>query len=450
MYEINSLFFYRPLFVTELLLAETLFLFRIKPRGGLWWRIPLALAFTYGSAFLFPTSGIDGAWYSMVVFVAMFLFSIVGALLIFDADWRTLLFCSFAGFNLQHLCYESYHLIRNVSGLSAGGASFYDTEVVALFSGPLDVMAYILSYLTVFFVCYWVYARNIRKGERISLRSHLLFALSIITILSDVAINSLVVSYGENLSEQIVSCIDALSILLCILALSLQFEIAYRNKLSDDVAYLKIVRSKEREHYRLSRENAELIDIKVHDLKHQIHEIGESKSVSPEVLSEIDDVINVYDSFAHSGNPSLDLVLSEKALIAEKNKIRLSLIIDGNAVSFMKESDIFALFSNLLDNAIEATMNLDEEERSISLSVRTMKNFVSIVSSNRYFNPNMKFVNGLPVTIKKDKINHGYGLKSIRYMVNKFDGDLTIEAKDGIFTVTILLPVPAEKEGSPS
>ena len=448
MYEINSLFFYRPLFVTELLIAEILFLFRLKFRPGAGWRIPVGLIACYGLPFALPT-GIPGSGYSMLTFLLMFALTFFAAILIFEADWRTLFFCCIAGFNLQHLSYETYHLFLNVTGLAAQGASFYDTTRISLFSGPLDVLVYVLTYVTLYFVVYWVFGRNIRKGERISLRSTPLFLISILTVLSDIAINSLVLSYGVDLRMEIISCIDALSILLCIVALSLQFEIAYRNKLSDDVAYLKIVRSKEREHYRLSRENAELIDIKVHDLKHQIHEIGESKSVAPDVLEEIDEVISTYDSFAHSGNPSLDLVLSEKALVADKNKIRLSLIIDGNAVSFMKESDIYALFSNLLDNAIEATLKLDEEERSISLSVRAMKNFVSIVSSNRFNNPDMKFVNGLPVTIKKDKINHGYGLKSIRYIVNKFDGDLQIEAKDGIFTITILLPIPPENS-SPS
>lgn len=444
MYQINSLFFYHPLFMVELLVAEYLFFHRLKFRKGAGWRIPLSILLCIGASFAFPA--INNVAVSVLSFVGMTAITFFAAMIVLDTDWITVAFCCLAGFSLQHLAYELYDLILLATRLSESTGGFYETTKVTIFGGPLQLIIYAGVYLSVYWFVYWFYGRKIRKNENISFRSWSIFVLALVCVFSDALINSLVIEYASDAPFQVLVCVDAASAMLCFLSLAIQFEISYRNRLSDDVAFLKIVRSKEREQYRLSKENAELIQIKVHDLKHQLREFGESKSLSPEVIEEMNKVVSIYDSFAQTGNPSLDLVLSEKALIAEKNSIPLSFIVDGKAVEFLSESDTFALFSNILDNAIEAVLPLEKDKRSITLSVRAKKNFVSIVESNRYDNPNMTFIAGLPVTIKKDKINHGYGLKSIRYMVNKYDGDLAISADGEIFSLSILLPIPTPKE----
>lgn len=441
MYEINSLFFYHALFMVELLAAEFLFFHRLEFRKGAGWRIPLMVVLCIGSSFTVPT--LSNVLVSVASFVGMTIVTFFAAMLVLDTNWITIAFCCLAGFSVQHLSYEAYDLILLTTRLSETTGGFYETTKITLFGGPLQLVIYAAVYLLLYWLVYWIYGRRIRKRENISYRSWAIFILALVCVFSDALINSLVIEFAENAPYQVICCIDAASVMLCLLSLAVQFEISYRNKLNDDVAFLKIVRSKEREQYRLSKENAELVQIKVHDLKHQLRQFGESKSLSPEVIEEMNQVISIYDSFAQTGNPSLDLVLSEKALIAEKNSIPLSFIVDGKAVEFLSESDTFALFSNILDNAIEAVLPLSPDKRSITLSVRLKKNFVSIVESNRYDNPNMVFANGLPVTIKKDKINHGYGLKSIRYMVNKYDGDIEISANGQVFTLSILLPVPS-------
>ena len=55
------------------------------------------------------------------------------------------------------------------------------------------------------------------------------------------------------------------------------------------------------------------------------------------------------------------------------------------------------------------------------------------------------FSDGLPVT-KKDSKYHGYGMKSIRSIVEKYEGSMTVKVQDGWFELRILIPVP-EKSG---
>ena len=57
------------------------------------------------------------------------------------------------------------------------------------------------------------------------------------------------------------------------------------------------------------------------------------------------------------------------------------------------------------------------------------------------FEGNLMFENGLPKTTKKDEIFHGYGMKSIKMIVEKYDGNLTVAVKDGIFNLDILFPL---------
>lgn len=106
----------------------------------------------------------------------------------------------------------------------------------------------------------------------------------------------------------------------------------------------------------------------------------------------------------------------------------------------MKDSDIYSLFGNLLDNAIEAVSALDDGKRIIGLRVRAVGDLLSINAHNYYENK-LTLDNGIPETTKKDKQYHGFGLKSIQYVCDKYGGDLSINTQNNVFTVNILFPL---------
>ena len=86
----------------------------------------------------------------------------------------------------------------------------------------------------------------------------------------------------------------------------------------------------------------------------------------------------------------------------------------------MEDMDISALFGNILDNAIESVQKLNEQEkRLIHLSVAKQKQFLRIRCEN-YCEEQLKFENGMPVTTKKDRRFHGFGMKSIK----KYGGEI--------------------------
>ena len=90
----------------------------------------------------------------------------------------------------------------------------------------------------------------------------------------------------------------------------------------------------------------------------------------------------IYDNIYQTGNDALDLVLTEKSLLCDEYNIKLSSMIDGAALDFMNTTDVYALFGNLLDNAIESVMKEPDEEKRI-ISVQMAKKVSGISYSYR-------------------------------------------------------------------
>jgi len=196
--------------------------------------------------------------------------------------------------------------------------------------------------------------------------------------------------------------------------------------------------------YQLSKENIDMVNQKYHDLKHQINllktqsyaQAGKSTSY----LEKMEREIRVYETQNKTGNPILDAVLTNKALLCQNKEIELKFIVDGGALSFMEDMDVSALFGNMLDNAIESAQKQQEKQkRLIWLYVTREKQFVRIRTEN-YCDEKIQFKNGMPVTTKKDRRLHGYGMKSIKSTVEKYNGSVVAAQENNWFELKILLP----------
>ena len=108
------------------------------------------------------------------------------------------------------------------------------------------------------------------------------------------------------------------------------------------------------------------------------------------------------------------------------------------------------MISNILDNAIEATQQVeDHEKRLITMSVRSRNQFIIVECENYSDSSNVRlrknqrrriFKNdNLPGTTKKDNVKHGFGLKSIGQVAEKYDGAMNVSYEDGWFKVKVLL-----------
>lgn len=191
----------------------------------------------------------------------------------------------------------------------------------------------------------------------------------------------------------------------------------------------------------LARHGVEYLDIKCHDLKHQIHRLKTQPTADDAGLSELESGIAAYESYANTGCPALDIMLGEKYLQCAGSGIPFTCSVSSQRLDRLSPPDIYSLFGNALDNAIEYESALPEEKRFIRMSVRDMADMLFIRVENYYEGPPIQDGEELHTT-KEDHRYHGFGLKSMRHIAAKYGGEMGIETHDGLFCLTFVFTLP--------
>ena len=103
--------------------------------------------------------------------------------------------------------------------------------------------------------------------------------------------------------------------------------------------------------------------------------------------------------------------------------------------------DLYTMLGNAIDNAIESVDHFtNEDKKVISLSVKEQGKMIYISVEN-YYEGTIKFHRGYPITHKKDKQNHGFGLKSIHMIAKRYGGDIRVSTQNQIFLLQIIIPI---------
>ena len=202
------------------------------------------------------------------------------------------------------------------------------------------------------------------------------------------------------------------------------------------------------QYYQMSRDGITSLQIKCHDLKHQIDFIRNEKSASKResYLAEMEKVVTLRDAEMNTGNAILDTVLTSKSLRCAEEGIVMTCFADAHDMGFIDMMDICSIFGNAIDNAIECVEKIaDQNMRLIKLTVRTQNRFLLIRVEN-CTDKAIDLNGGQPATTKENKESHGYGIKSIRKAAEKYGGCMTLEQQDGWFIMTVLIPLAEEKK----
>jgi hypothetical protein len=258
-------------------------------------------------------------------------------------------------------------------------------------------------------------------------------------------VNTVIGKIGELYNRQslmlYVLCL-VMQALLCIFIMFMQYFLSERLRIVHEREIVEQMLSRQKDHYRLSNANALLLNTKLHDIKYQLAALAVAPPSDGAAFSEMRAAIAEYDSLVKSDNHVLNVILSEKGLYCEKHHIRLSYVADPHALDFMPPSDIYSLVGNALDNCIEAVMRCtDKEKRVISLTVSAKNGFVNI-QTNNYYEGKIEIEDGLPGTTKAEKDMHGFGVRSIRYIAERYDGVMQFSTKNNIFILQVSIPLP--------
>lgn len=229
-----------------------------------------------------------------------------------------------------------------------------------------------------------------------------------------------------------------MNILISLLLLFCQFAMVRENRMRAQLQVESLLREQAKAQYRISKENIDAISIKCHDLKHQL--LAVKNVIDPQEYDEIMEMINSYGAEIQTNNEVLDVVFQEKNFQCRKLGIQFTCIIDGKALDFIGTTDLYVLFGNLIDNAIEAVSKLPENEiKNIQVNVRRDRGFVIVTIENSYTGE-LAWSEGRLITSKSDKRNHGYGIRSIEKIVHKYNGRYSISTEDHIFSMNIVFP----------
>ncbi|WP_018143211.1 ATP-binding protein [Alloscardovia criceti] len=246
-----------------------------------------------------------------------------------------------------------------------------------------------------------------------------------------------------------------LDFLCTILGISVLLLVSTRDRLISDLDILTQLNEEKMKHYELSRENMELVNAKFHDVRKSLASIRatiqdldgvEGVDLPEESMRELENAIRIYDSIYETGNDLIDAILTEKSLYSSAHGITFNAMADGEAFSFLEPAEISALFANIIDNAIEAVEQVDvpQQNKIIEFNAHLSQGYAIIESSNFYNGElNISPNNGLPVTSKRDKRFHGYGMRSIAAVVHEHNGTIKINAnaQDKIFEIRVVIPL---------
>ena len=144
-------------------------------------------------------------------------------------------------------------------------------------------------------------------------------------------------------------------------------------------------------------------------------------------------------NLVNSGNIITDAVFNQYKELCDKENIEFEISGKLPENFNMAETDLCVLVSNLISNAYEAALKCEEDRRIISVEIRNSDEDIFIDVSNSV-NGEVVFKNGLPVTDKQDRKNHGFGVENILEVVERNGGYVEWKQLDkGRFTAEIML-----------
>ena len=424
-----------PFFI-QLVVAEAVFMYKLKRRPLFWLRVGIGFFVSAGFLYLISLAMVASMSSSILLlcllYIVAFIFSVGVMAMCFDESFFTLMFAGVSAYALQNLSYRLLNII----------------ELYGVVAKLAPYIGYWSAYFTIFFVtfaltvviAYFIFVRRKNNGDIARLHSGKVLAIAITALVITVLLCTwanfhIWESFDLSFVIYIFSCLS------CVFVLCLQSGMLQEQKLKQDLTVVKQLWEQDRKQYELSQENIKLINIKCHDLRFRIKELRTAEGeISKEELEEIEKAISIYDSTVTTGCEPLDTILTETSLFCKKNGIKFSCMVDGSKLSFISPSDLYSLFGNIVSNSMEAVYKVESEERRlISFQVKQMGQMILVAVEN-YFDGDLVIENGSVVTSKEDKLNHGYGLKSIYMLVKKYGGEISVSANDNVFRLKILFP----------
>lgn len=425
-------------FSIQLFLSESVFLIGMPRRRLFSLRVILSLlcyAFA-GTGYykLLYSLPINAVFPFITLWIGLFILSLCVIIICYDISFTELLFIGVGGYATEHIAFAAAKMVQFKTGLN---------ENVL---GPWweYLLFRLLPYLLCSILLYFCVIRKNHERKNAGNTDIRILLLALVILFTAVVLSGLS-DYPKIVPAQALyrNIICPLYSMVCaVLVIMLEFYFSRENRLTRERETMEQLLLMSYAQQKSSKEAIDIINVKCHDLKHQMRLLTriDDEAERHQYIDEMRQAVSIYDATYHTGCEALDYILREKTLLCDEYGISLSCMADGSVLHFMGAPDIYALFGNILDNALEsARKEQNPQKRLISFRLNRQGKMIHIHVQNTC--PDApQFLDGLPVTTKADTDHHGYGVRSIRYIVEKYQGELLMRVKENRFLLDILIP----------
>lgn len=169
-------------------------------------------------------------------------------------------------------------------------------------------------------------------------------------------------------------------------------------------------------------------------------QMGELEQINHYLL-ELEEDLDKVDTLVKSGNLMCDAILNSKLSLAFNKNILLNHTVAVPECISISDLDLCVILGNLLDNAIEACMKVEEKERFIRIYISILKQQLYISITNSALQ-DLNFNERSYISEKRG--NHGHGMKRVKLTVDKYNGYLNLQNEPGVFVSEVMLPLVHE------
>lgn len=415
-------------FIFEIFLCYIPYVVLLKPRKYFWVRLAACMTVCVLFSCFLPQRINAGEVlkniYNMFGFIMTICLTIAGLKICFKDSWLTLILCGISAYSTQHIFFR----LRMLTLLTLNRLGW--------FSEWLFAVLYCIELGGLLALLYFFLVRKLKKQAEFKVNNVRVVALTITVIIIVIVLNNISMIEMFSMDWGALYAFNLYVIFACLFLLFNLFSNANSKAMQQEMDIIQNLWVQDRRQYEVSKQNIELLNMKFHDLKYYIN----NNLVDKADVKEISRCLDIYDSVFRTGNKTLDVVLTERKLICDSKDITFTCLAEGDLLNGMNAGDIYSVFGNAIDNAIECLDGTsDNDKKFINVMVKRLNGMVRIQIEN--FTPNTPEINnGFPETTKSDKANHGYGLKSMYYIVEKYKGAMNISVEDNVFRLNIILP----------
>ena len=174
---------------------------------------------------------------------------------------------------------------------------------------------------------------------------------------------------------------------------------------------------------------------------HGLLNIGETEQASKYVSSLFKDVQAVESIKLNLDHPGLTILLQTKKLTSQNHQIDMDITVDSNPFDKIKTIDLINILSNIIDNAIEATIELPDEERKIAVCCKADESYYTFYIKNtgqKMPDKDQIFKQGYSTKKVEQGRIRGQGLFIVNETVKKYNGTITLDTISENETIVIV------------